>query len=427
MSEGTVEKAMLYIHLKNITASESGNGDTNEEFNSFYNDLISNKSDDLKSNNIATKSGADKIFKFTVQYNPATISFSTSNSMALDLPSENDKKTKYRRKRRKPEESFSADSTLSFNLIFDDCNGVRKKMDSIMSLLSSSFTQQVIFYWANMIFRGTVTNVSNTYNMFDSKGVPIRGTMNLSISQKTNDTVAGDKKYWDDAFNFYFKSHKSRKSIKNDPDGAVEKAVLEIADFSKREVEKNDAAAPNKGKNAIGSSSNKDAKINFNKLDKNVSGDSNESFAAFNDYKKYRFECQFNPEQLSLSGSGSLEMPSAGRKARSANTKINLSFTLIFDKTDNLDSDNCSVKTEVEALTAIVRDEKKQMATFTWGDKSYQGAINSVNAEYKMFNHNCEPVRASVAIGMTVYDESVSGALSDIWAGEYMKDIYNAK
>ncbi|MBO4457639.1 MAG: hypothetical protein J5802_07960 [Butyrivibrio sp.] len=373
MSAVTVEKAILYIHLKDITARKPDSEDTNDEF--------------IKTKDIKKQSKSNKVYKFSVQYNPTTISLSSSNSLSKKKGSKNDS------------------STLSFSLIFDDSKGVRKKMDSIMSLLSSSYTQQVIFCWSKMIFRGTVTSVSNTYNMFDPHGIPISGTVNLSISQKTKDTDADDKVYWDSAFKNYFKSHRSRKFNENNSEGAVEKAVLEIADFTERKLEKNDAAPPNAGKGAIGLRTKE---------------------GGFNN-KIYRFECQFNPEQLSISGSGSSEMPTIGRKARSINTKINLSFTLILDKTDNQDSDDCSVQPEVEALTAVFRDEKKQMATFTWGDKSYQGTINSVNAEYKMFNSNCEPVRASVAISMSVYNERISGTLSDIWANEYMKDIYNTK
>jgi hypothetical protein len=187
-----------------------------------------------------------------------------------------------------------------------------------------------------------------------------------------------------------------------------------------------DATAPNSGKGAIGfRASVEDFIDKIKNYGKSVSGDDdNEVFISFKGFNTYRFECQFNPESLSLSGSGSSEMPTINKKARSEDTTITLSFTLIFDKTDSKDS---SVQPEVEALTAIVRDKKKQMASFTWGKKSYQGVINSIEAEYKMFNSNYEPVRASAMISMTVYDESVSGALSEIWANRYMNYIYNAK
>lgn len=433
----TVEKAILFIYLMDITARNS-TIDSNTEINTFHKYLIKKTDKALKSEAALKQNGYDNFFSFEVQYNPATIRLNTSSSTVNESDSEigaksnsveknkNNEKVKKDTKTPQKKTDTFVESKLSFELIFDDCNGVRKKMDSIMSLLSSSFTQQVIFYWSQMVFRGTVTSVSNTYTMFDSHGTPIRGNMNLSISQKIENTEVNDKLYWDKAFDKYFKSSsKKRLSIKKLFDN-TEKAVLEIADFSERQVEKTDATAPNSGKGAIGfHASVEDFIDKIKNYGKSVSGDDdNEVFISFKGFNSYRFECQFNPESLSLSGSGSSEMPTINKKSRSEDTTITLSFTLIFDKTDSKDS---SVQPEVEALTAIVRDKKKQMASFTWGKKSYQGVINSIEAEYKMFNSNYEPVRASAMISMTVYDESISGALSEIWANRYMNYIYNAK
>ncbi len=430
----TVEKAILFIYLIDITARNSTIDVANTDINTFHKYLIDNTRNALKYETALKQNGYDNFFRFEVQYNPATIRLNTSTGTGNKSQSKKGVKTNSTGKNEnnennendKKEAVFGAESTLSFDLIFADCNGVRKKMDSIMSLLSSSFTQQVIFFWSKMVFRGTVTSVSNTYTMFDSSGIPIMGTMNLSISQKTQYAEAYDKTYWDNAVNAYFKSiSKKRFSINNLFD-TTEKAVLEIADFSERKVEKTDAASPNAGKGSIGFRASVEEFIDkIKNYGKSVSDDDdNEVFIAFKGYNTYRFECQFNPTSLLISGNGSSEMPTVDRTARSIYTNINLEFTLIFDKSDSKDS---SVQPEVEALTAIVRDKKKQMASFTWGKKSYQGVINSIEAEYKMFNSNYEPVRASAMISMTVYDESVSGALSEIWANRYMNYIYNAK
>ncbi|MCR4997046.1 MAG: hypothetical protein K6A61_07075 [Butyrivibrio sp.] len=186
----------------------------------------------------------------------------------------------------------------------------------------------------------------------------------------------------------------------NDFAGTNQKAVLVFYDCSELEIKKEDAAKPSAGKGAIGT----------NKYDNNISGD----------IKKYRFECQFNPAELSITGSKS-EVYTTEKNKGSAKTNIRLSFTLIFDKTDMQNNRNYSVQPEVEALTDIVM-VKKGIARFTWGEMSYCGIINSVNADYAMFNVNGEPIRATVAISMTVYDEEFSGELSDFWVNVFKEN-----
>ena len=133
-----------------------------------------------------------------------------------------------------------------------------------------------------------------------------------------------------------------------------------------------------------------------------------------------------------------------------ADTHIEMSVKFVFDKTNpqdafyadkftlsatnialgatkaiknNVSSKSYSVQPEVEALTAIVRDQKKRLAKFVWGDMIYEGLINSVNAEYQMFNVNGEPCRATVSITMVLYDVNDMGADVTIWQREYQKDF----
>ena len=232
--------------------------------------------------------------------------------------------------------------------------------------------------------------------------------------------------------------------------GSNQKAVLEIADFSGRKFE-------NGGGGKIIRCTAADSGFDIKAM-KDIAGAGSISDAEFEEYKDfqlYRFECQFNPNQLSITGYGGEELPiqnyaseignsDIGSKMYAANTHIDLSFRLIFDKTNiqdafysdkftlNLTSfgkkfitgEDYSVQPEVEALTTIVRD-RKGLAKFTWGDMSYQGVINSITAEYTMFNVNCEPIRAFVDINMVIYDEKVSSNLSELWKNEYMRDVYN--
>jgi hypothetical protein len=177
-----------------------------------------------------------KFLKFTFQYNPASLRLYSVNGK-LQSKSDNNGAESLRMT------EYAGKTRLSFDIIFDDCDNmnafmfneianinvtgainkglsllqsggnthsVRKRMDAIMSLLSSPSTQQVIFFWSRMVFRGTVTSVTNTFTMFNPKGNPIRGTMHLEITQDKaySQKKLYDEKYWENAFNEAFKPPK---------------------------------------------------------------------------------------------------------------------------------------------------------------------------------------------------------------------------
>ena len=90
---------------------------------------------------------------------------------------------------------------------------VRRKMDAMMSLLSSFHAQQVVFHWSTMVFRGTLTNVQNDYMMFNTRGNPVRGKVHIEITQETSKNGELDYKQdiWDDAFYSVFKENEAGK------------------------------------------------------------------------------------------------------------------------------------------------------------------------------------------------------------------------
>jgi len=91
-------------------------------------------------------------------------------------------------------------------------HSVRKRMDAIMSLLSHPDTQQVIFFWSRMVFRGMVTSVRNTYTMFNPAGNPIRGKMHIEITQdREKKALQYDESYWDNSYKEIFKQNKSQE------------------------------------------------------------------------------------------------------------------------------------------------------------------------------------------------------------------------
>lgn len=287
--------------------------------------------------------------------------------------------------------------------------------------------------------------------------------------------------------------------------GGNKKAILEIADFSERTDKEKAAQKPASGKASLGSLGSLDQAANIggfstDSLQSYSSGLANSALGTdkngkgFTDYKnikRYRFEVQFNPEEIYINGYGGEELPIVNFQKRkkgdphgnehgqeqqeddvnqaanqpplrgshmaSAATRIEMSFKLIFDQVNIMDAfyadkftlsttnivkgigtgiksgigaikgkgkaGHYTVQTEVEALTAIVRDPSKRLARFAWGDMAYEGVINHVSAEYNMFNINGEPIRAFVNVSMILYDAEVSGANTNIWKNEYNKDF----
>ena len=257
-ADGAAEKAILYIYLVDISKQQDlksnvidvkkqeaalmkkakktlSVGDTMKGLGSGFLDFFKHgaksqqKVGDLDKENMS-------FLKFTVQYNPATIRIYSVNGKVQEKNRAEGAADKLQIMK------FEGKSRISFDLIFDDCdnmnafmfndianinlssginkglsllqNGgnthsVRKRMDAIMSLLASPSTQQVVFFWSKMVFRGTVTTVNNRFTMFNPQGNPIRGEMHLEITQdKRYKDKLYDEQYWNNAFKECFKEPK---------------------------------------------------------------------------------------------------------------------------------------------------------------------------------------------------------------------------
>ncbi len=264
--------------------------------------------------------------------------------------------------------------------------------------------------------------------------------------------------------------------------GFNKKAVLEIGDFGDLRLVESKSEKPSAGAGAF--SPQNVGSFNASAIEgfaKSLGLSNGGGFELYGSVKRYRFEVQFNPNEIYINGYGGEELPiqnyhpnedgkeksesgngeqkpnmpvqgevKHGSTMAAANTRIDMNFKLVFDKSNPQDaffSDKFtlsqtnlakgalraglkaankisnSVQPEVEALTAIVRDKNKRLARFTWGDMVYEGVITTVSAEYVMFNPNGEPCRAFVSINMVLFDKEVGGAYTDIWKKEYMEDI----
>lgn len=156
---------------------------------------------------------------------------------------------------------------------------------------------------------------------------------------------------------------------------------------------------------------------------------------------KYRFVVQFNPSELEISSSGGvskiIESVDGGTNKTAPRyenrNKTWLRFRLIFDSADNSDAflyENinmnmdaatgaglarnpaainnlnhkstpgaATVQYQVEGFIAAIMLGKRKM-TFSWGNMSYSGYLNSIDGQYTMFSPTGNPIRAEINIGM---------------------------
>ncbi len=181
------------------------------------------------------------------------------------------------------------------------------------------------------------------------------------------------------------------------------------------------------------------------------------------------FTVQFNPAELSISGSGGgfvrqqnyIEGAASSIDYQAMKTNVTMSCKLIFDESDPIGSfsplswpggafgvtemnpvtlgkdfykaaksvkNATKVRTEVSAFLAAVRNEYCQRVGFSWGENHYEGDVNNVRAQYTMFNTSGEPVRAVVNFSMLMINpndpaqtNSAAELLNTPWLKAYRK------
>lgn len=205
--------------------------------------------------------------------------------------------------------------------------------------------------------------------------------------------------------------------------GNVAKAVLIFPDIRPEKIEKEEVNGKNK---TVG--------IFDNVFENTGDFDFRNALASFNITAK-KFEVQFNPSTLKIDAYG------GGRQKVSSNVEnrltvnyqdvnpyINVSFTMVFDDTNNADAfavdkfslsasnlaknaataantimeNEYTVRPQVEGFLAAIRNEAYRMVIFQWGNMRYTGMINNINAQYKMFNAVGNPIRAEVYMNILV-------------------------
>ncbi|MBO4900814.1 MAG: hypothetical protein J5509_11055 [Lachnospiraceae bacterium] len=254
--------------------------------------------------------------------------------------------------------------------------------------------------------------------------------------------------------------------------GVVEKAVIEIADFSDKEVDEQEAQKPGGGGSGGFSAglASQFAKVNkiataaanaLQNATNALTGKDGGGFEINKSVKKTTFEVQFNPNELNFTGYGGEQMAiqnysgEGKNKINNVDSHIEMTIPLIFDKVDNQDAfysdkftlgqtsvvrgaaklgkgiyDNVkgnesskTVQPEIEAFTAIIRSNDKRLIRFVWGDMAYEGILNGVNAEYTMFNVNGEPVRATMTLRVVLLDADKYDQTIRIWTKKYKEHM----
>lgn len=171
--------------------------------------------------------------------------------------------------------------------------------------------------------------------------------------------------------------------------------------------------------------------------------------------KQRCFEVQFNPSTISLSGYGggnvlktSYDQNGGSLSYAKADVHIDFGVQLIFDQVDRttafldgarevtlsravdagvgavknkLNPDQTTVKQQVEAFAALVRNEATRAVTFSWGPLLYSGIVTRINTKYTMFDIQGDPVRATVDFNMICVDSTVNPGSMGTWEDNYKR------
>ena len=155
---------------------------------------------------LAGMSGTEKLFQ--VQFNPNSLTLHAAGKPVQI-------KTVESKKDAPIQESVSvvpSRATLRVQLIFDDLiipdafmadrlslnprdiaevvkwklgrsRSVRAEIEGLVAAIQSPQTREMTFCWSKFMFKGTMNSINATYTMFNTKGEPIRGTVDMRLEQ----------------------------------------------------------------------------------------------------------------------------------------------------------------------------------------------------------------------------------------------------
>lgn len=236
---GNIAKAIIFIRdIKSEEASTVAEGTKYAQ--ELQKKLLNRTKEALSNGSFSSLTGEKGIMKnsgflaLEVQFNPSSIHLETVAGVEVEYEGGN---LGSRSANQLVQIKHPASTTMNFELLFDDVNpadafmlenlaptagniisnvssGVKKGkdqeysvqsvIDGFMSLLTRDVTRQIIFFWGRTCFAGELIGVSSRYTMFNKKGNPIRGSVQVSIRQGEDAGYTQGNIYWNEAFNKAF-------------------------------------------------------------------------------------------------------------------------------------------------------------------------------------------------------------------------------
>ncbi|MBQ7680050.1 MAG: hypothetical protein IJT34_09410, partial [Butyrivibrio sp.] len=232
---GCLPKAVLMIWKDRTTKAEDVNDGMKALQRTLLNETKMSKQSDMEAAMTGVPGldkikdlGGDNFMTIQVQYNPSSIYLDTSAGMReIDSSSISNIMAN-----QVTQINTEAITTLAMQLVLDDMNiqdafmldslnistgtaasllmdvarphSVRMQVEALIACLMTPATQQAIFYWSDMVFRGVMFQVNANYTMFNKKGEPVRAVLDIQMQQDHQMESAEKGGYWDKAFNRVF-------------------------------------------------------------------------------------------------------------------------------------------------------------------------------------------------------------------------------
>lgn len=173
-------------------------------------------------------------YQLTLQYNPSSISFiANAQSVPFQYLQQNLDQGIPNMNTRPPSVVMSVD------LVFDDMNvtdaysgemftvnsigdvittvaaiatthSVQPQTNGLIAAVMGELTRTVTFRWADMSFRGELSEIRARYTMFSVSGKPVRSVVTMSITQQVS--TDAENQEWNDAFDTAFGASSSSVS-----------------------------------------------------------------------------------------------------------------------------------------------------------------------------------------------------------------------
>jgi hypothetical protein len=452
---GTVEHAVIaFLDCRDRDVQEKENTDKPLSVSSITSKVTSKIKE--KANSIAPSitsfvsgmlEGADMgkdVKKYEVQFNPESLKITAivNDKKSVTSLEENKEKVQY--------SSNEAAYSLSVQLIFDESNAiiqtegnVQKEAEGFISAISSENTRAMVFMWGNVNYEGILDNVEVTYTMFDSKGIPIRANMNLTMSCCSlfdSSSVSEDRPLgaWQSAYDELIISN---GDFSSDTSKNIEKALLCITNLS------------SSGQKSSGNQITTTAAA----LGKAFTDGTTAKNAAKNGLKV--LTVQYNPDEIAFSSSPQEEKKGDNTKVDKILTqsfKTMMTVSLIFEDIHNTDAfiwdkqnavfrgslkdklqssslvsviKDYSVKKQIDGILGLLAYRLTRNVVFSWGKQSVTGVLQSAEAEYTMFNTSGNPImgRVTLKIGVTNFakEKNAFDELFEVKHSNVMESVSN--